>query len=202
MFNFKIIVLISGNGTNLQCLIDNYHNIPSKNIKIVSVISNKKNAYGLIRASNSNIPTYYCPFLKKTKNESRIEYDAKLSNLINTIDYDLIVCAGWMHILSSEFLNKHQKIINLHPALPNTFPGKNGIIDTFQAYKNSKVKKAGCMVHWVIPEIDAGKVIYKIEIDLTNEIDLTEEKLKEKIQKIEKDCLLKAIDILIENNDL
>lgn len=205
MFNFKIIVLISGNGSNLQYLIDNLHNniikVNNTNIKpeIIAVISNKRDAYGLVRAFNANIKTFHCPFLKKSKNESRKDYENKLSDILNSIDYNLIVCAGWMHILGENFLEKHKNIINLHPALPNTFPGKNGIKDAYNAFLNKKITKTGCMVHWVIPEIDAGEVISIKEINLINEINLTEEILKNKIQKIEKKCLYDAIIKIIEN---
>jgi phosphoribosylglycinamide formyltransferase len=119
----KITVLISGSGTNLQALIDDTDSkIPTSSI--IRVISNKKSAYGLQRAEKSNIPTTYHNLLSYKKKyddvtKAREEYDKELAALVLKDSPDVVVCAGFMHILSTEFLvpleEKGVTIINLHP---------------------------------------------------------------------------------------
>ena len=113
----SLVVLISGNGSNLQALINYFHQkiINGKFYYIKAVISNRKHAYGLIRAESNNIPIFYRAFIKSKT--TRIEYDKDLKDLVLNLDADLVVCAGWMHILSKEFLNGTENIINLRPAL-------------------------------------------------------------------------------------
>jgi phosphoribosylglycinamide formyltransferase len=126
----KITVLISGSGTNLQALIDNLPKVvPSS--KIVRVISNRKAAYGLTRAQNANISTAYhnlLSFKKKYPDDeakAREEYDKELAALILKDEPDVVVCAGFMHILSPGFLvpleDKGVSIINLHPGTCASF---------------------------------------------------------------------------------
>lgn len=131
----RITVLISGNGSNLQAVIDEgtANKLP---VSIVRVISNRKDAFGLERAKRANIPTHYHNLLKYKKqhpanNEgiqaAREEYDEELARLILADSPDLVVCLGFLHVLSNKFLNPLEtakvKIINLHPALPGAFSG-------------------------------------------------------------------------------
>ena len=127
----RITVLISGSGTNLQALIDAVASkklvadSPPRPIQIVRVISNRKTAFGLTRAEKSGIPTAYHNLLaykKKHENDvqkAREEYDAELARLVLADSPDLVVCAGFMHILSPRFLEPVAAscvpIINLHP---------------------------------------------------------------------------------------
>lgn len=189
----SIIVLISGNGTNLQAIIDEI-NQGSLNAKISLVISNRMKAYGLVRAQEAGIPVVYLPFLSKKM--CRLDYEKRLFHEIISQDKpDLVVCAGWMYILGSEFLDelKHEMIpiINLHPALPGMFPGKDAIAQAFHAYQEGKVNRTGCMVHYVIPKIDAGAVIETTEVVISD--NETEESLRKKVQSVEKPTLLRAI---------
>lgn len=120
----SITVLISGSGTNLQALIDA---IPTtlSNAKIVRVISNRKGVIGLQRAEKAGIETQYHNIVRFKKqnpgNEelARKQYDAELAKLVLEVDTDLVVCAGFMHILSTEFLDPLERkgvdVINLHP---------------------------------------------------------------------------------------
>jgi phosphoribosylglycinamide formyltransferase len=131
----RLTVLISGNGSNLQAVIDKVGEgqIPAK---IVRVISNRKDAYGLERAKRADIPTQYHNLVKYKKQHpstpegvqaAREEYDAELARLVLADSPDLVACLGFMHVLSPKFLEpleaKHLKIINLHPALPGAFNG-------------------------------------------------------------------------------
>ena len=185
----NLVCLISGNGSNLQCIIDN---IEQKNInyKLLAIYSNRKNAYGLIRAKHHQIPNHYFPY--KKKEQKRIDYDISLAKHIkSTYNPDIIVCVGWMHILSNDFIINFQNIINLHPALPNTFPGSNAIEDAFDSYKIGKITHTGVMIHHVIPKIDSGKVVCKLKVPIFKNDSLND--LKNRVYFSEKVVLIKAL---------
>lgn len=131
----RLTILISGTGTNLQAVIDS---ISSKalNATIQRVISNRKNAYGLQRATNAGIPTHYhnlIPYKKAHTDDedgvaaAREEYDAELARLILADRPEVVVCLGFMHVVSRVFLDALERggvrIVNLHPALPGVFNG-------------------------------------------------------------------------------
>jgi formyltetrahydrofolate-dependent phosphoribosylglycinamide formyltransferase len=187
----KLIVLISGHGSNLQALIDATHqNILSA--QIVRVISNRRDAYGLTRAEQAGIPTLYFPLKPYTdRGRTRIAYDQDLAAQIAPLKPDLIVLAGFMHILSPEFLAHFPKrVINLHPALPGTFIGANGIEQTFQAWQAGQIGAGGCMVHYVIPQVDAGEVIDYRTVPFLPEDTL--EKFAERLHEAEHDLIVSA----------
>ena len=88
----------------------------------------------------------------------RSQYDADLAKKISQYQPDLIVLIGWMHVLSPAFLDQFpDQVINLHPALPGTFAGVDGIQRAYDAYHRGEIAHGGCMIHYVIPEIDAGE---------------------------------------------
>ncbi len=160
MKKFKIAVFVSGNGSNLQALID-----VSKNLncpyKIELVFSNKSNVYALKRALQNNIPTLT---LDHKNFKTRQEFDLNLSNNLKKIDFDLIVLAGFMRILGREFIKKYEnKIINLHPSLLPKYPGLN----THEKVLANKDKFHGATVHMVDEGLDTGKIIgfskFKVE---------------------------------------
>ena len=156
----RIVVLISGSGTNLQALIDavDAGELPAT---ISLVVSNRKKAFGLERAEKAAIPTLYFPLKPyKMAGKGRERYDADLAEIVLAQEPDLIVLAGWMHVLSPAFLNQFPNhVINLHPALPGQFVGTHAIDRAFAAYQQGEVTHSGCMVHVVIPEVDAGPVL-------------------------------------------
>ncbi len=159
-----IAVLISGGGSNLQALIDAQASGALGNVQIQCVISNRAAAFGLQRAEQAGIA--HQTFSLKTFCEGEItpskrqSYDAALAATLNAFQPDLIVLAGWMHIFSPAFLSAIQApVINLHPALPGQFAGAHGIEDAYTAWQAGQISHTGCMVHEVIEEIDAGKVI-------------------------------------------
>ncbi len=160
MKKFKIAVFVSGNGSNLQALID-----VSKNLncpyKIELVFSNRPNAYALKRASQNNIPTLT---LDHKDFKTRQEFDLTLSNNLIKVNFDLIVLAGFMRILGKEFIKKYEnKIINLHPSLLPKYPG----INTHEKVLENKDKFHGATVHMVDEGLDTGKIIgfskFKVE---------------------------------------
>lgn len=191
----KIVVLISGNGTNLQAMI-NACNSGNLQAEIVAVISNKENAFGLERARQANIPA-----IVKTRNndQDRKLYDKELAECVSKYNPDWIVLAGWMHLLSNAFLqNFPDKIINLHPALPGQFPGTKAIERAFTAFQNKEIPHTGVMVHFVPDEgIDSGPVIMHEIVFIEKNDDL--KSLTEKIHATERKILISALTKLIHN---
>jgi formyltetrahydrofolate-dependent phosphoribosylglycinamide formyltransferase len=156
----RLVILVSGSGTNLQAIIDAIQH-GTLDAQIVLVVSNRKAAYGLERAVQAGIPTLYFPLkLYLDAGRNRTDYDRDLAEHIAAVPHDLIVLAGWMHVLGEAFLARFENhVINLHPALPGAFAGTQAIQRTFEAFQRGEVNIGGCMVHYVVPEIDAGPVI-------------------------------------------
>ncbi|BAS67399.1 phosphoribosylglycinamide formyltransferase [Bathymodiolus septemdierum thioautotrophic gill symbiont] len=153
----NVIVLISGSGSNLQSLIDNADDI---GIKIECVISNKADAFGLERAKKAGILT---KFISHTQYDSRESFDNALTQHINTFNPKLILLAGFMRILSADFINAFTgKIINIHPALLPKFKGLN----THQRAIDAGEKYAGATVHFVTNELDSGAIILQKSITI------------------------------------
>jgi formyltetrahydrofolate-dependent phosphoribosylglycinamide formyltransferase len=156
----RLVVLISGNGSNLQAIIDAIA-VGKLEAEIALVVSNRKAAYGLTRAENTGIPTLYFPLKPYTDaTRPREEYDAELATKIAPYQPGRIVLAGWMHVFTTAFLDQFpSQVINLHPALPGTFAGAHAIERAFEAWQRGEIMQSGCMVHTVVPELDAGPVI-------------------------------------------
>ena len=154
----RAVILISGNGSNLQSLIDNAKKIE---LEIYLVISNKEDAFGLKRAERANISTN---FVDPNRFESREDFDKQLIAIIDELDIGLIILAGYMRILSSDFINHFAgKILNIHPSLLPKFPGLN----THRKAIDAKEKYHGATVHFVTEELDGGPIINQeiVEID-------------------------------------
>ncbi|UAL42283.1 phosphoribosylglycinamide formyltransferase [Shewanella inventionis] len=161
----RVVVLISGNGSNLQAIIDGCDD--NLNADIVGVISNKPDAYGLIRAHHSEIDT---SCVIAYKNESRSEYDARLLAAVNKYQPDLIVLAGFMRILTDEFVSQFLgKMINIHPSLLPKYTGLN----THQRAIDAGDLEHGASVHFVIPQLDAGPVILQAKVPVYTGDDAT-----------------------------
>ncbi len=153
----KIVVLISGSGTNLQAIIDacNDDNYPAE---VVAVVSNKADAYGLTRAKNVGIATVT---LSHKAFASREDYDQALIKEINAFDADLIVLAGFMRILTPSFVQHFQgKLINIHPSLLPKYQGLN----THQRAIDAGDDVHGVSVHFVTEELDGGPVILQAKV--------------------------------------
>lgn len=163
----RLAVLVSGSGTNLQAIMDAVAE-GRLDAEIVVVVSNRKAAYGLARAEAAGLPTLYRPLKAWTDaGRSRAEYDADLAERVGAFRPDLIVLAGWMHVLSAAFLDRFPgRVVNLHPALPGQFSGAHAIRRAFDAFGAGEVGASGCMVHYVIPEVDAGPVIAQVVVPL------------------------------------
>ena len=158
----KIVVLISGTGSNLQALTDKLHKqqIDGQQAEIVAVISNKADAYGLERAREANIPA----ILVESKGvASREAYDALLSAELDKLQPDLILLAGFMRILTTDFVNQYQgKMLNIHPSLLPKYQGVN----THQRAIDAGDKEHGASVHFVTPELDSGPTVLQAKVPI------------------------------------
>ncbi len=158
----KIVVLISGTGTNLQAILNacKVNELPAS---VVAVISNKSAAYGLTRAKSAGVPATYYP---KSANETRREYDSRLADEVASYQPDIVVLAGWMRLLTTAFLDRFSnRVINLHPALPGMFPGTHAIERAYEAWQQGQIDRTGIMVHLVPDEgVDDGPVLATREI--------------------------------------
>ena len=188
---FKIAVLVSGNGTNLQAIIDHYLNNPD--IKISLVISNKADAYALKRASLANIPTMVISKKDFPNQSDEILKQVKANNI------DLIVLAGYLSILSGSIINEYKnKIINIHPSLIPSFcgPGMYGH-HVHEAVIKSGVRYSGCTVHFVNGGVDSGPIILQQAVDVFYTD--TPDSVAAKILVYEHKLLVKAIDLIANN---
>ena len=188
---FKIAVLVSGNGTNLQAIIDHYLNNPD--IKISLVISNKKDAYALKRAGLVNIPTMVISKKDFPNQSDEILKQVKANNI------DLIVLAGYLSILSGSIINEYKnKIINIHPSLIPSFcgPGMYGH-HVHEAVIKSGVRYSGCTVHFVNGGVDSGPIILQQAVDVFYTD--TPDSVAAKILVYEHKLLVKAIDLIANN---
>jgi phosphoribosylglycinamide formyltransferase len=209
----KILVLISGTGTNLQALIDATTSSPPRlRAKITHVLANlgQKAKPGLERAQRAGISSTVRT-LKAYKDKvpsqypdqvvARQAYDADLAKFIlnDIARVDLIVCAGWMHILAPAFLGPIKSagipIINLHPALPGAFNGAHAIDRAWNAFQEGKITKTGVMIHYVIEEVDEGEPIVVKEIEMHEGEPL--EALEERIHKVEHQAIVEGASIAL-----
>jgi formyltetrahydrofolate-dependent phosphoribosylglycinamide formyltransferase len=160
MSKARLVVMISGSGSNLQALIDAVQE-GKLAAEIVLVVSNRRSASGLIRAQQAGIERLYFPLRPyREAGKSREAYDAELAATISAYEPDLIVLAGWMHVLSPAFLDHFPgRVLNLHPALPGQFAGTQAIERAYEAFQRGEIEHSGCMVHVAIPEVDAGQVV-------------------------------------------
>lgn len=201
----KIFVLISGSGSNLQALIDACEDARIPNARIVHVVSDRKNAYGLKRAEAKDISTTYhgiLPYKKQHPDDSeepqfeqaRQAYDADLAEIVLANTPDIVVCAGFMRIVTPSFLDplQHARIplINLHPSLHGDLIGANCIERAREEFEQGKRSKTGVMVHYVIKDVDMGAPILQKEVDMKGCRNL--EELQERIHKTEHELIVQG----------
>lgn len=190
----RLVVLISGNGSNLQAILDACESgeLPAS---VVCVISNKEDAYGLIRTKNAGVEAVH---FVKLSTESRQEYDQRLANYVTAKQPDYIILAGWMRILSSAFLSFFpNKVINLHPALPDTFPGTHAIERAYESFQRGEINHTGVMVHLVPDEgVDNGPVLATEIVSINKEDTL--ETLEARVHQIEHVLLVNTLKKILE----
>ncbi len=171
-----VVVLISGSGSNLQAIIDACAK-QKINAEIKAVISNRADAYGLQRAQAAGIATYT---VNHKEFADRRSFDIELEKIIDSHSPGLVVLAGFMRILTPEFVNHYLgRMINIHPSLLPNFQGLN----THQRAIDANAPEHGVSVHFVTPELDGGPVIIRAAVPIAS--DDTAESLAKKVQKEE-----------------
>jgi phosphoribosylglycinamide formyltransferase 1 len=171
----NIIVLISGNGSNLQAIIDAAKNTTALNIQ--AVISNRPDAYGLKRAGQANLD---CHCIDHTLYISREEFDNQLAKTILTYHPDLVVLAGFMRILGPQFIRQFpHRIVNIHPSLLPKYPGLN----THQRALENNDSEHGSTIHYVTDVLDAGPIIARATLSILPSD--TPHSLEERIKALE-----------------
>lgn len=184
----KIGVLISGNGTNLQALLDACadKNYPAE---ITVVISNKADAFGLNRAATAGIPAHV---IDHKKFKSRDAFDDAMQEMLERHNAELVCLAGFMRLLSAKFVKRWQgKLLNIHPSLLPQFKGAHAVRDALAA----GAKETGCTVHQVTEELDAGPVILQAKVQVKPGD--TEESLHQRIHEEEHRIYPEALKLLI-----
>ena len=203
MSNFNVAVLISGNGSNLQAIIDKFQK--DELVNVSCVVSNKKDAYGLVRAEKAKIDHY---FIDNKNFSSREEFEQAVINILDKYEPDLVVLAGFMRILSEFFVNNYKnKLINIHPSLLPKYKG----LDTHRKVLENQDEYHGVTVHFVDNTLDGGPILtQKRTLVETQDVKELEEKIHELEHKIYpeviKDIAQKQIYVLNgkvikENND-
>ncbi len=168
----NIVVLISGNGSNLQAIIEAIKN-NKLDASIKAVISNNHNAYGIQRANNAGINT---EILDHKNYPDRERFDQQLIKLIDQYQPDLLVLAGYMRILCDNFINHFSnKIINIHPSLLPKFKGLN----THKRVLQAGEKEHGLTIHYVTSELDSGPIIKQVKVPVF--VDDTEDTLSSRV---------------------
>lgn len=190
----RVVVLISGNGSNLQAILDACAT-GELTAEVVAVVSNQADAFGLERARRANIPALA---MHTSKLQDRREYDLKLAETVESYHPDWVVLAGWMRVLTHFFLDRFpNRVINLHPALPGAFPGTHSIERAFEAYHQGKITQTGVMVHLVPDEgVDCGPVLAQESVPIYPDDSLAE--LERRIHSVEHWLLVKTLGLLCE----
>ncbi|MFJ5706231.1 phosphoribosylglycinamide formyltransferase [Streptomyces sp. NPDC093105] len=182
----RLVVLVSGSGTNLQALLDGIAADPEGyGAEIVAVGADRDAIAGLERAERAGIPTFVC---RVKDHASREEWDRALAEATAAYEPDLVVSAGFMKILGKEFLARFGgRIVNTHPALLPSFPGAHGVRDALA----HGVKVTGCTVHFVDDGVDTGPIIAQGAVEVRESDD--EAALHERIKEVERSLLVDVV---------
>lgn len=182
---FPVAVLVSGNGTNLQALIDRLHVPADSPVEIVLVVASSADAPAVERATRVGIRT---EVVDRDDYEDRESRDRALADLVDAADPGLVVLAGWMSILTPWFLDRFpDRVINLHPSLLPAFPGMHAI-DEAHAWG---VRYTGVTVHFADPEVDGGPAVVQEPVPVHP--DESVETLRARIREVEHRLLPDAV---------
>ncbi len=186
MSSFQLAVLASGTGTNLQAILDRVHG--RDGIEVACVVSNKPEAKALERARRAGVET---AVFRREDHEDRDARDAAIGDLLDARGVDLIVLAGYMELLSPDFVRRFpNRIINVHPALLPAFPGLDAV---GQALEHG-VRVVGVTVHFVDEGVDSGPIILQRAIDVPYTRDRSQ--LEEEIHRVEHELFPRAIRLI------
>ncbi|HUF98820.1 MAG TPA: phosphoribosylglycinamide formyltransferase [Ilumatobacter sp.] len=193
----RLAVLISGNGTNLQAVIDACRT-EDLAAEVVVVVSNVDTAYGLKRAATAGIDTVV---VERLPGEQRSVYDSRLAAVVRDHSPDVVVLAGWMRILTNEFLDQFpNRVVNLHPALPGELPGTRAIERAWQEALAGERTHSGVMVHLVPDEgVDDGPVLISesVEVRLDDTLDTFTERMHAVEHRLLVDALRQLCDGMV-----
>lgn len=185
----NIVVLISGSGSNLQAIMDDLVDHPTARIR--AVVSNRADAYGLVRAEQASITQHV---LNHKEFADRLAFDTALMDVIDQHQPDLVVLAGFMRILTPEFTRHYaQRLLNIHPSLLPKHKGLN----THQRALDEGDQEHGCSVHFVTEELDGGPVVIQAAVSISS--DETAEQLAEKVHALEHQIYPLAVRWFAEN---
>jgi phosphoribosylglycinamide formyltransferase-1 len=191
---FKIAVLASTNGTDLQAIIDEMKEGKMEGIELTCVLSYKE-CYAIERARKAD----YEGIVLGKEYDTREKFEIAAKNILKEKNVDLICLVGYMRILSPDFVNAFEgKIINVHPAIDMVKYGGEGFYggNVHQAVLEAGEKETGCTIHYVTEVVDAGKIIDQKEVEIKD--DDTVDTLKEKVQSCEKKLYPEVIRKLAE----
>ncbi|MER6531618.1 phosphoribosylglycinamide formyltransferase [Streptomyces sp. NPDC001508] len=183
----RLVVLVSGSGSNLQALLDEIatRGADAYGARIVAVGADRDGIEGLARAERAGVPTFVC---RVKDYATREEWDAALAEAVAAHRPDLVVSAGFMKIVGKEFLARYGgRFVNTHPALLPSFPGAHGVRDAL-AYG---VRVTGCTVHFVDDGVDTGPIIAQGVVEVRDEDD--ESALHERIKEVERRLLVEVV---------
>ena len=178
----RLVVLVSGSGSNLQALIDAAAADDAPH-RVVAVGADRDGTLGIERAVRAGIPTFVC---RVPDYLSRADWDEGLERLVSDAGPDLVVSAGFMKVLGPVLLARH-RVINTHPALLPSFPGAHGVRDAMA----HGVRITGCTCHWVDAGVDTGPIIDQRAVSV--EDDDTVESLHERIKVLEREMLVDVV---------
>lgn len=188
----RLVVLVSGNGTNLQAILNACAN-GTLAAEVVGVVSSRPGVPALARAERAGVPSrLLSPASFRQKGATRLEFDLALAEVVAAFHPSVVVLAGWMHILSAAFLEQLDgPVLNLHPALPGAFPGMRAIARAYHAARDGIISHTGVMVHHVTPEVDAGPVVAVTEVPILPGDSLA--MLRDRMHKAEHPLLVEAL---------
>jgi phosphoribosylglycinamide formyltransferase-1 len=168
----RIVVLASGEGSNFQALIDAIEARQIEGARVEALICDVPGARCIDRAVRHAIPAYILPPPKARRSSpEREEYDERLAAIVKSFGAEVVLLLGWMRLLGRGFLEHFPgKVINLHPALPGTFPGTHAIERAFDAFRRGDIERTGIMLHLVPDEgVDSGPVLRVAEVPILEE---------------------------------
>ncbi len=211
----RLVVMASGAGTNLGAILDAIAE-GRLDAEVAAVIINRRDAGARLRAEQAGVPVHYrplSPYREQARPTARSGpmtatasgdrgwdrtadrrcYDADLAEWVAGAEPDLVVLAGWMHLLSSAFLDRFpNRVINLHPALPGRFPGSDAIANAWESFEAGRISRTGAMVHYVPNEgVDDGPPIASVEVPI--HAGDTLEVLRRRIHEVEHKLIVSAI---------
>ncbi|MBN0044319.1 phosphoribosylglycinamide formyltransferase [Streptomyces actuosus] len=189
----RLVVLVSGSGTNLQALLDHIGEAGAEayGAEVVAVGADREGIEGLARAERAGLPAFVC---RVKDHGSREEWDTALAEAVAAHEPDLVVSAGFMKIVGKEFLARFGgRFVNTHPALLPSFPGAHGVRDAL-AYG---ARVTGCTVHFVDDGVDTGPIIAQGVVEVRDEDD--ESALHERIKEVERRLLVEVVGRLARN---